>query len=202
MENILWKKVWTLPNKYLLVNKVKEIYFLASLFVSTIQRAFSALASSCSLTFIVSKFNLSIDVNCTFCDWQPETVLYFSWHYVHTRKLWQDICQFIVHFIHNDFELFFKDILFGVFTFEKQYGNIYFLCNLIRCLAQGNLSRGVVLRAKVHSLPHLQLLPDSNSQHLDYESDSLTIRPQLPLLCIVGFCLVFYGSTCQIFRCA
>ncbi len=152
MENILWKKVWTLPNKYLLVNKVKEIYFLASLFVSTIQRAFSALASSCSLTFIVSKFNLSIDVNCTFCDWQPETVLYLSWHYVHTRKLWQDICQFIVHFIHNDFELFFKNILFGVFTFEKQYGNIYFLCNLIRCLAQGNLSRGVVLRAKVHSL--------------------------------------------------
>ncbi len=27
VENILWKKVWTLPNRYLLVNKVKEIYF-------------------------------------------------------------------------------------------------------------------------------------------------------------------------------
>ncbi len=159
MENILWTKVWTLPNKYLLVNKVKEIYFLASLFISTIQRAFSALASSCSLNFIVSKFNLSIDVNCTFCDWQPETVLYLFCHYVHTRKLWQDICQFIVHFIHNDFEIFFKDVLFGVITFEKQYGNIYFLCNLIRCLAQGNLSHGVVLRVHryIHS-SHLQLL--------------------------------------------
>ncbi len=27
VENILCKKVWTLPNRYLLVNKVKEIYF-------------------------------------------------------------------------------------------------------------------------------------------------------------------------------
>ncbi len=27
VENILWKKVWTLPNRYLLVNKVKEISF-------------------------------------------------------------------------------------------------------------------------------------------------------------------------------
>ncbi len=27
VENILWKKVWTLPNRYLLVNKVKYISF-------------------------------------------------------------------------------------------------------------------------------------------------------------------------------
>ncbi len=53
-----------------------------------------------------------------------------------TRKLWQDICQFIVKFIHNDFELFFKDVLFGIFTSENQYGNIYFLCNLIILLAK------------------------------------------------------------------
>ncbi len=34
VENILWKKVWALPNKYLLANKVKEISL--SLFISTI----------------------------------------------------------------------------------------------------------------------------------------------------------------------
>ncbi len=44
----------------------------------------------------------------------------------------------------------------------------------------------VVLRVKrelyIHS-PHLQFLParDSNSQALDYEADSLTIRPRLPV---------------------
>ncbi len=63
MENILWKKVWTLPNNYLLVNKVKEISF------KLIHQYYPV------KIFIVSKFNLSIDVNCTFCDSQPETVL-------------------------------------------------------------------------------------------------------------------------------
>ncbi len=58
MDNILWKKVWTLPNKYLLINKVKEISF------KLIHRYYPV------KTFIVSKFKLSIDVNCTFCDFQ------------------------------------------------------------------------------------------------------------------------------------
>ncbi len=48
--------------------------------------------------------------------------------------------------------------------------------------AQGHLSRGIEGgESTVHSL-HLQFRPawDSNSQPLGYESDSLTIRPQLP----------------------
>ncbi len=51
----------------------------------------------------------------------------------------------------------------------------------VRCLAQGYFSRGIEGgESTVHSLPHLQFLParDSNSQPLDYESDSLTIRPR------------------------
>ncbi len=53
----------------------------------------------------------------------------------------------------------------------------------VRCLVQGHLSRGIEGGESVyiHS-PHRQFLParDSNSQPFDYESDSLTIRPQLP----------------------
>ncbi len=46
----------------------------------------------------------------------------------------------------------------------------------------------------IHS-PHLQFLParDSNSQPLDYESDSLTIRPRLPIQHIL---LILYCSSC------
>ncbi len=53
----------------------------------------------------------------------------------------------------------------------------------VRCLAQGHLSRGIEgWESSGHSLPHLQFLTarDSNSQPFDYDSDSLTIRPQLP----------------------
>ncbi len=52
----------------------------------------------------------------------------------------------------------------------------------VRCLAQGHFV--VVLKVErelnIHS-PHRQFLParDSNSQPLDYESDSPTIRPRL-----------------------
>ncbi len=52
----------------------------------------------------------------------------------------------------------------------------------VRCLAQGHLSRGIEGgESAVHSLP-LPTIPagHSNSQPLDYESDSLTIRPWLP----------------------
>ncbi len=47
----------------------------------------------------------------------------------------------------------------------------------VRCLAQGHLSHGIDDQQF-----HQQFLParDSNSQLLDYESDSLTIRPRLP----------------------
>ncbi len=52
----------------------------------------------------------------------------------------------------------------------------------LRCLAQGLLSRGIEDERALYIHPHLQLLPawDSNSQPLDYESDSLTIGPWLP----------------------
>ncbi len=53
----------------------------------------------------------------------------------------------------------------------------------VQCLAQGHLSRGIEgEESAVHSPPTYNSCQtwDSNSQPLDYESDSLTIRPRLP----------------------
>ncbi len=64
----------------------------------------------------------------------------------------------------------------------------------VRCLAQGHLSHGVEGGESTgYSLPHLQFLPawDSNSQPLDYESDSLTIRPRLPHIYYLCFIHVY-----------
>ncbi len=58
----------------------------------------------------------------------------------------------------------------------------------VRCLAQGHLSRGIEGgESAVHSTPHLQFLPaqDSNSQPLDYESSSLTIGHNFPIIQII-----------------
>lgn len=121
MEDIGWKKVWTLLKRYLLVNKVKEISF------KLIRQYYR------DKTFLVSWFKMGIDESCTFCDSQSETVVHLFWHCIHTRK---DICRFIVNFIYDDFELCFKDVLFGRFTFEKPYEDVHFLCNLIILLAK------------------------------------------------------------------
>ncbi len=58
----------------------------------------------------------------------------------------------------------------------------------VRCLTQGHLSRGIEGgESVVHSPPpdNSCRIWDSNSQPLDYESDSLTIRPWLPLLLLL-----------------
>ncbi len=50
----------------------------------------------------------------------------------------------------------------------------------VRCLAQGHLSHGIEGgESTVHSLPP-PTIPAGPSNPLDYESYSLTIRPQLP----------------------
>ncbi len=52
---------------------------------------------------------------------------------------------------------------------------------VVRCLAQGHLSRGIEGGESAgYSLPHQQSLPDPRfePQPLDYKSDSLTIRPR------------------------
>lgn len=138
VENILWKKVCTLPNKYLLVNKVKEISF------KLLHQYYPV------KTFIVSRFKLNIDVNCTFCYSQPETVLHLFWYCDYTRKLWQDICQFIIKFIHNYFELYFKNVLFGLYNFEKQDKNVHFLCNLIILLAKYFIHKCKTMKVTPH----------------------------------------------------
>ncbi len=134
------------------------------------------------LTFIVSKFNISINVNCTFCDSQPETALHLFWHCVHTRKLWQDICQFIVNFIHNDFELFFKDVLFGIFTFEKQYGNIYFLCNLIILLAKYFIHKCKVMKVT----PNFSYFQEDIKMYIKSLSTSYN-KKAIKTLCMLTF---------------
>ncbi len=61
----------------------------------------------------------------------------------------------------------------------------------VRCLAQGHLSRGIEEERAlvIHTHTHTPSPPlynscrtwDSNPRPLDYESNSLTIRPRLPL---------------------
>lgn len=52
------------------------------------------------------------------------------------------------HIQYKDFQLYFKNVLFDFVTFEKQYENLYFLCNLIILLATYFIHKCKVLKHK------------------------------------------------------
>ncbi len=119
--HINWKKVWLLPNRYLLANKVREISF------KIIHRFYP------SNDHIVKKFKRDIDVKCTFCSVNVKTVTHLSWHCPIVQSFWIDICNFIANNIEKDFKLFWRDVLFGLFDYNrnKTKPNQTFIINLI-----------------------------------------------------------------------
>lgn len=115
VQNLCWGKIWTLPNRYLLVNKVKEISF------KIIHRCYPV------KTFLV-RFIKDIDVSCTFCNVHPETVFHLFWTCEHTRNLWQGICRFILDHIHETFVLCLHNVLFGFIDYQRELDSEFFSC--------------------------------------------------------------------------
>jgi len=99
VNTIDWKKVWMIPQRYLLVNKVKEVSF------RIIHRYYPA-------SHYMVKFKRDINTNCCFCENHPETVLHLFWYCSHTRKFWQNLSRFIIDNIYKDFTLLWKDVVF------------------------------------------------------------------------------------------
>lgn len=101
VNNWCWEKIWTLPQKFFVVNKAKEVSF------RIIHRCY---AVRC---FFV-KFHDEPDLNCAFCDSHTESVVHLFWKCTQTRKLWQDICRFILDNIFRDSEPILQNVLFGL----------------------------------------------------------------------------------------
>ena len=72
VDNVDWRKVWMVPHKYLILNKVKEV-------------------SDTTLLIIMVKYKRDIHVKCCFCKDHSETVLHLFWHCLHTQAF-QGFC--------------------------------------------------------------------------------------------------------------
>lgn len=83
VTDINWKKVWTIPNKFFLTNKVKEV-------------SFKILHKYYPTNHYMTKFKRDIDVNCSFCGSHPETVQHLFWTCLHSTSFWKDFCKFII----------------------------------------------------------------------------------------------------------
>lgn len=125
---IVWKKVWLLPNQYLITKKIKELSF------KLIHRIYPT-------KHFLLKFKSDIDTTCTFCNNCLETVVHLYWYCPFVKPFWKNVCDFIVKNIDKDFVLFWKHILFGVLDHQRFYCNGIYIINLILLLAKFNIHR-------------------------------------------------------------
>uniref|UniRef100_A0A8C5H190 Reverse transcriptase zinc-binding domain-containing protein n=1 Tax=Gouania willdenowi TaxID=441366 RepID=A0A8C5H190_GOUWI len=122
VADIRWKKVWSIPSKYLITNKVKEV-------------SFKILHKYYPANHFMTKFKRDIDVNCCFCGTHPESVQHLFWSCSHSRIFWKDFSQFIIVHLYKDFSLKWEDIVLCFFrNYSKE--NAFVLINLMIILAK------------------------------------------------------------------
>lgn len=155
VTDIEWKKVWTLPQRFFLTNKIKEISFkLIHKFYPTKQ--------------YLSKFMAEINVNCTFCQEQPETVSHLFWSCKFTCKFWKDFHKFITDFVLPNLQLYYKDVIFGYYNFKDKDNDAFFFINLVLFLAKFHIHKSKVLGRK----PELLVLKMELAQYIRTISSS------------------------------
>ncbi len=135
IKDINWKKVWMLPHKFLIVNKVKEVSF------KIIHKCYPA-------SHYMQKFKKDINTNCSFCDLYPETVLHLFWHCSYTKKLWANLCRFVIDCINENFSLLWENVVLGFLTYPREEEKCYFLINLLIILAKSFIHKSKFINKK------------------------------------------------------
>ena len=128
VNNLHWKKIWTLPAKCLITNKMKEVSF------KLIHRFYP-----CKV--FLQRFIKDIDVNCCFCEESPEDVFHLFWNCPFSVVLWKNICNLICNSIEPHFSFCFKHILFGFFDFPSTKRKQFYVINLIILLAKWHIHK-------------------------------------------------------------
>ncbi len=113
VNDINWKKVWMIPHKYLILNKVKEVSFRIS------HKFYPA-------NHYMVKFKRDINTNCSFFD-HPETVLHLFWGCSHTKKSWQDFGRFIIDHVYRDFALMWEIVIFCFFRSQRKADKFFII---------------------------------------------------------------------------
>lgn len=129
VNDITWRRVWLLPNRYLITNKVKEVTF------KLIHRIYPA------KSYIKTKFKLDIDENCTFCHSCPESVVHLFWFCPFVYKMWHDLCVFISGVIEEGFDIFWENVLFGLPDSNTHNKTHTYIINLIILMAKFHIHR-------------------------------------------------------------
>ncbi len=130
-SDLEWKKVWCLPSKNLITNKVKEVSF------RMIRRFYPTKP-------FLQRFREDIVLDCTFCNLHPENLEHLFWACNHTALFWRSVCNNIFKHILPDFSfssLSFGNVLFGFISYPSSKYNHFYIINLILLLAKFHIHK-------------------------------------------------------------
>lgn len=118
-DHLNWNIIWSLQQKFLLTNKVKEVSFkiLHNIYPTK--------------DFLKKKFSSNFDTKCIFCQNDTETLLHLFWSCNYTQQFWKYIGLFISNKIVKGLSP--KIVIFGFFEGDL---NACFIINLILYLCR------------------------------------------------------------------
>uniref|UniRef100_A0A3P9LWP5 Reverse transcriptase domain-containing protein n=1 Tax=Oryzias latipes TaxID=8090 RepID=A0A3P9LWP5_ORYLA len=144
-----WKKIWNLPAKYFLTNKVKEISFkLIHKFYPT--------------KLYLQRFKEDIDVACSFCQEYPEDAVHLFWSCPFSTTLWSKVCHFISAHIDPDFRLYLENIMFGITHCPSHKKEQLYLINLLLFLCKWHIHKSKV----TNHTPHFSIFINEFKQYI------------------------------------
>ena len=128
IDNLNWKKIWNLPARYMINNKVKEV-------------SFKRIIRFYPTRIFLQRFKKDIEMNCSFCEGHPEDMFHLFWSCPSSTKLWEDICNLICTCIEPCLTLCFEHILFGFTDYPSTKKKQFYIINLIIFLAKWHIHK-------------------------------------------------------------
>ncbi|XP_035990507.1 uncharacterized protein LOC118562322 [Fundulus heteroclitus] len=131
-ENINWNRAWSNPHKFLITNKVKEI-------------TFKILHHYYPCNELISKFIPTVDVKCSFCSLDIETLDHLFYSCSHSSSLWNDMQCFINGHFGSNILLSSFDIFF---YFSDSNPSIQYIVNLFILLGKFFIHKSKFMKNK------------------------------------------------------
>ncbi len=127
-NNVNWAQVWSLPQKFLLTNKVKEISY------KLIHRVYPTKE-------FLQIFKIDIDLKCSFCECSTETISHLFWSCQYTQHFWNNVEVFIADNILKTFSLSYKHVILGYYIKDRSFKDVGFIINFILFLCKFHIHK-------------------------------------------------------------
>ena len=124
--NLVWKNIWSLPRKFFITNKTKEVS------LKIIHRVYPT-------NLFMQRYKKDISELCSFCKQAPEDLHHLFWSCPHLQIFWRNVTTLIHQHIEKNCVLDYQNVLFGFPLTPLPQADQYYIINLILFLAKTHI---------------------------------------------------------------